>query len=533
MEIVKIKRAAISVFVKDGLEDFARFLVDAGIEIISTGGTAKFLMQKGIPVTQVSDVTGFPEIMDGRLKTLHPGILGGILANREIAAHMDSIKEHGIEQIDLVVVNLYPFEEVASRKDSTLGEVTEMIDIGGPTMLRAAAKNWDSVAVVTEVEDYGVVMDDIREHGGVRRETRQRLAQTVFARTAMYDSIISVTLAERFELLPPERPVVEDGPEFFMPAFVRKAQLRYGENPHQAGWMYVDAMPHPNTVATATQLSGKELSFINIGDMDAALSLAQEFVEPTAVIVKHMTPCGVAGAEDLCEAFRLAREADPVSAFGGIIAVNEQVDLATAKEIVAPNSFYDAIVAPGYDPDALELIQGRKGWGQNIRILELNDATNGDDTEPRFDMRRVRGGLLLQEWDRIKEDPTHWKVATKRAPTVEELRTLFFAWRVCKFVRSNSIVLAKDMQTVGIGGGQVNRVNCVKLAVEQAGEKAKGAVMASDAYFPFPDGPEIAMRAGVTAIAHPGGSKKDQDTFDLADQLGVAVVLTGIRHFKH
>lgn len=532
----QIRRALLSVSDKTGLVPFARALHEMGVQIISTGGTARTLQEAGIPVIPVEQVTGFPEMMEGRVKTLHPAIHAGILADRRKPEHLQALRDAGIEPIDLVCVNLYPFEQTVARPDVTLDEAIENIDIGGPTMVRAAAKNHESVAVVVDPADYEAIVHEMRANGGaISRETRRRLAAKAFAHTAFYDAQISAYLREQFTpetLFSPELTVA-----------LRKAQdLRYGENPHQQAAFYrIPNFTEPS-IATARQIHGKELSYNNLLDCDAALELVKEFAtdRPACVIIKHTNPCGVAVADSLPEAVERARMADPVSAFGGIMALNRVVDVETAEKITAPNTFFECIIAPAFTQDALPILTEKKKWGANLRLLEVGDLT---PPQPGLILRGLTGGVLVQTRDvqSLKQvesaesrlESLGLTVVTKRQPTDEELEQLLFAWKVVKHVKSNAIVLAKDWVIVGVGAGQMNRVQSVRLAAEAAGERAKGSVLASDAFFPFPDNIEVAAIAGVTAVIQPGGSVKDQEVIAAADRLGLAMVFTGIRHFRH
>ena len=514
------KRALISVSDKEGVAGFARALVKLGYEVISTGGTAKHLEEAGIAVTEVSRVTGFPEIMGGRLKTLHPGIHGGILARRQQEEDMAQLKEQGIDTIDLVAVNLYPFAKTIAREGVTLEEAIENIDIGGPTMVRAAAKNYSSVAVVVNPGRYGEILAELQEKRELSEETRYQLAAEAFAHTAEYDALISTFLLDR---LPGGSPFKE---QLILP-FKKKADLRYGENPQQQAAFYTDvrALPDPAAVAGARQLQGKELSFNNYNDLNAAWDMALEFENPTVVAVKHTNPCGVASAGSIYQAYLHTFAADPVSIFGGIVAANGEVDGETAEEMV--KIFLEAVIAPSFTPEALKIFARRK----DLRILQMEQAHRTEGGA--FDYKKVSGGLLVQEMDTQPLNPEDWRVVTRRNPTRRELEDLLFALKVVKHVKSNAIVLARGLQTVGIGAGQMNRVGAAKIAAEQAEAKAKGSVLASDAFFPFKDTLEMAAEAGVTAIVQPGGSVKDDESIEEADRRGMAMVFTGRRYFKH
>ncbi len=522
-----VRRALVSVFDKSGLTEFARQLAASGIEIVSTGGTAKLLRDAGITVRDVSELTGWPEMLGGRVKTLHPKVHGGILFRRGESGDLAQTAEHKIAPIDLVVVNLYPFEATAAKADLTPEELIENIDIGGPTMVRSAAKNFESVAVVTDPADYAAVAAEITAHGEVTLATRLELARKAFALTARYDGKIATELERlsessgRIELGP--RPLLPERLHF---AFARRQELRYGENPHQRAALYVPAGTAAKGLATARQLQGKELSYNNLVDLEAALDLAMEFRKPAAVIVKHNNPCGTAEQKSLAEAYVKALACDPVSAYGGVMAFNRPVDAVTAEEVA--KIFVECIVAPGYEPAALEKFAGKK----NLRLLHLPEwdaAAHESDLE----VKRVSGGLLVQEQDRHELPESELKVATRRAPTREEIEALLFGWKVCKHVKSNAIVFARAGQTVGIGAGQMSRVDSVKIAVMKAQLPLAGSVVASDAFFPFPDGVEEAGRAGATAVIQPGGSVRDADVIAAADGMGMAMVFCGVRHFRH
>jgi phosphoribosylaminoimidazolecarboxamide formyltransferase/IMP cyclohydrolase len=574
----KIASALISVSDKSGVAEFAEGLAELGIELISTGGTARALRDAGLKVLDISDWTGFPEIMDGRVKTLHPKVHGALLFRRGVAAHEAQAREHGIKPIDLLVVNLYPFEQTIAKPQTSLEEAIEQIDIGGPAMLRSAAKNWESVTVVTDPEDYAEVLDELKENGGATlRETRLRLAAKVYATTSRYDAAICGYLESAGEEGPP--------PTFTLHGILKQA-LRYGENPHQKD-AALYALPGFNEpcVAQGRQVSGKEIGFNNLLDMNTAFEIVKEFQRPAACIVKHNNPCGVAVADDLLAAYRGAYAGDPVSAFGGILGLNGTLDERIASEILEVKGFkLDAIVVPAISEGALKLLTTKKKWGADVIVLETGCGTgfqpvsHGQDgratsgagvlarggpegakpnlrleqraTEWR-DARTIPGGVLTQCRDRLDEDAefANLKTVSKREPTPEELAALKFAWIICKHVKSNAIVLARGPATgedagelaqparattiVGVGAGQMSRVDSVEIALRKAGERAKGAVLASDAFFPFPDGPEAAAKAGVTAVIQPGGSVKDSEVIAIADKYNVAMVTTGIRHFRH
>ncbi|AME06169.1 bifunctional phosphoribosylaminoimidazolecarboxamide formyltransferase/IMP cyclohydrolase [Bacillus siamensis] len=510
-----IKRALISVSDKTNLVPFVKELTELGVEVISTGGTKKLLQENGVDVIGISEVTGFPEIMDGRLKTLHPNIHGGLLAVRDNEEHMAQINEHGIAPIDLVVVNLYPFKETISKEDVTYDEAIENIDIGGPGMLRAASKNHQDVTVITDPADYSSVLNEIKEHGGVSLKRKRELAAKVFRHTAAYDALIADYLT---------REAGEKDPEQFTVTFEKKQSLRYGENPHQEAVFYQSALPVSGSIAAAKQLHGKELSYNNIKDADAAVQIVREFAEPAAVAVKHMNPCGVGTGASIEEAFNKAYEADKTSIFGGIIALNREVDQATAEAL--HGIFLEIVIAPSFSEEALNVLTAKK----NLRLLTLDVNASGKKEKQ---LTSVQGGLLIQDLDVHGFDDADISIPTKREPNEQEWEDLKLAWKVVKHVKSNAIVLAKDHMTVGVGAGQMNRVGSAKIAIEQAGEKAKGSVLGSDAFFPMPDTVEEAAKAGVTAIIQPGGSVRDEDSIKKADEYGIAMVFTGIRHFKH
>ncbi|MSQ11151.1 MAG: bifunctional phosphoribosylaminoimidazolecarboxamide formyltransferase/IMP cyclohydrolase [Dehalococcoidia bacterium] len=506
-------KALLSVYDKTGIVEFARKLHAAGMELVSTGGTFSALKRAGLPVAQVADLTRSPEMMDGRVKTLHPAIHGGILARRDLPAHMAELKQHGIATIDLVAVNLYPFEATVSKPGVTLEDALENIDIGGPAMLRAASKNFPAVTVVTNPADYNWVAERTR-NGGPSQEERRRLAAKAFQHVAAYDSLVARWLRGADAEFPAELPL----------SFRKVTGLRYGENPHQKAALYAE-MGVRGGIVGARQLGGKELSFNNLLDAEAAWRVVSDFAEPTVCVVKHNNPCGLASHDDLAEAYRRAYEGDTVSAFGGIVGFNRTVTAQTADAM--RKIFYEVIVAPEYAPEALEILQKKR----DLRILAVPLVTSVGGQAP--DLRRVSGGLLAQTPDEIAEDPSTWKPVTERKPTQQELAQLAFAWKTAKHVKSNAIVLVNDMALAGMGAGQPNRVTSVHLALRAAGEKAKGSVLASDAFFPFPDGLELAAQGGVTAVAQPGGSIRDAEVIAAANKAGIAMVFTGVRHFRH
>jgi phosphoribosylaminoimidazolecarboxamide formyltransferase/IMP cyclohydrolase len=524
----KIRRALLSVTDKSGLVEFAQALAGHGVELISTGGTARTLREAGLVVKDISDLTGFPEMLDGRVKTLHPKVHGGLLYIRGNAEHEAAVAAHGIEPIDMVVVNLYAFEKTAAQPGVAFGHLIENIDIGGPSMVRSAAKNFEDVAIVTRVSDYPALVGEMQAGGGsVSRETRWRLAKQAFAMTAAYDSAIASTLEQIAEAPAPDQPAELDViafPTILRINFGLAQSLRYGENPHQRAALYSDGSGLG--VAGARQLQGKELSFNNLVDLDACWELAKELKpgesdEPAVAIIKHTNPCGAATGPTVLEAYRKALACDPVSAFGGVIGVNQTVDGVAAEEIA--KLFVEAIAAPGFTAEARERFAAKK----NLRLVEIHSAP----LKPV--LKQVSGGLLVQDADTGTVTESELKVVTWRPPTAAELRSLIFAWRVCKHVKSNAIVYARNGQTVGIGAGQMSRVDAARFGAMKAVLPLQGTVAASDAFFPFPDGLEAVAQAGATAVIQPGGSVKDQDVIAAADKLGIAMVFTGIRHFRH
>ncbi len=530
MTLRTIRRALLSVSDKTGVLELAYGLAGLNVELISTGGTRKALADAGLSVRDVSEVTGFPEMLDGRVKTLHPRIHGGILAVRDNPEHIKTMQEHGIPSIDLVVCNLYPFEATVARPEVAHDEIIENIDIGGPSMVRSAAKNYHDVAIVTSPDQYAAILEEMRQNkGALSLATRERLAAAAFARTATYDRAISAYFAGRIESEP--FPAVLDL------SLKRRQSLRYGENPHQRAAFYVEPDAPPASIARAEVLHGKELSYNNLLDLDSALNLIREFSEPAAVVIKHNNPCGAAIAGSLVEAFRKAYEGDPLSAFGGILGFNREVDETTAMQISEPNRFVECIIAPGFSDAAFHTLTTRPTWKKSVRLLKtgpLDAGLTGRLTPPaRRDYRRVDGGLLAQDRDFGSDDFGQLKVVTKRSPSQEEMRDLRFAWLVCKHVKSNAIVLGKDGMVVGVGAGQMSRVDSVQIAVRKSGERSKGAVLASDAFFPFRDNVDEAARARVTAIIQPGGSVRDADSIQACDEHDLAMVFTGIRHFRH
>lgn len=510
------KRALISVSDKTGIIPFAKRLVEQGIEIISTGGTKVVFDEAGIPTLSIDEVTKFPEMMDGRVKTLHPKIHGGLLGRRDIPSHMIAMNDHEIAAIDFVCVNLYPFKETISKPDVTEAEAIENIDIGGPSMLRSGAKNHQFVTVVVDPNDYEVVLAEIEANGETTFTTRQRLAAKVFRHTAAYDALIANYMTEL---------VGEETPESLTESYELKQTLRYGENNHQKALFYQDSLATDFSIASAKQLHGKELSYNNIRDADAAIRISREYDQPTAVVVKHMNPCGIGIGETIFEAYQYAYEADPVSIFGGIVVLNREVDQPTAEAM--HQLFLEIIIAPSFTEEAFEILASKK----NLRLMTLDFSNKNQATKD--EAVTVLGGLLVQEQDLSNDQSDDWKIVTKRQPTEAEMDALDFAFKAVKHVKSNAIVVANNHQTIGIGAGQMNRVGSVKIALEQAGDRVEGAVLASDAFFPMGDSVEVAAKHGIKAIVQPGGSIKDQESIDMADKYGIAMVFTNVRHFKH
>lgn len=521
-----IQRALISVSDKTGLVEFAKELAGMGVEILSTGGTFVTLRAAGVLAVEVSHHTGFPEMLDGRVKTLHPKIHGGILARRDMPEHMVALEKHEIQSIDLVVVNLYPFEKTIAKEGVALEEAIENIDIGGPSLIRGAAKNHEFVTVVVEPADYALVLAEMKKHGGaVSKEAKFRLAAKAYARTARYDAAIASYLGARAE--------TADFPSMLLLAGEKLADLRYGENPHQKAAFYRTGECAEASIATAKVRNGKTLSFNNIVDLEAALALAKEFEEPAAAIIKHTNPCGCAVRESLATALMAAWDGDPLSAFGSVIACNREVDKTCAEFLAVPERFVEAIVAPSFSPEAFEILTTRPKWGKSVRLLEAGPIGPAKLDAAAVDLRRIYGGFVAQTRDLAAETSAQCKTVTKKAPSEEQMRDLLFAAKVCKHAKSNGIVLAKNLQLLGNGAGQMSRVDSVKISVEKAGAKCKGAVLASDAFFPFPDGLEAAAKAGIVAALQPGGSVRDADVIAAADRAGIAMVFTGVRHFFH
>jgi phosphoribosylaminoimidazolecarboxamide formyltransferase/IMP cyclohydrolase len=529
--IIPIRRALISVFNKQGLIDLARALAATGAELLASGGTRSALAASGLDVIEVADYTGQPEVFGGRVKTLHPKIHGGILARRDDPEDLATLESQGFLPIDLVVVNLYPFEATISRPDVSQAEAIENIDIGGPALIRAAAKNHAHVAVATNPSQYPALISAIREKGGTNLTDRHGLAVEAFRTTSLYDSAIAAYLGRVMSTQAPE-PIAF--PDRLQLRFELRQPLRYGENPHQQAAFYVEPAERGTNLATAKLRHGKELSYNNLLDLDSALRLVRQFSDPAACILKHNNPCGAAIADDLATAFENAYDGDSLSAFGGIVGLNRPVDLLSAQRMSQPGRFLEAILAPGFDEDALEWLRTKPSWRNSVRILDLGGSLGPTGDAPTgLDYRRIEGGLLVQSWDQLEPDPAAGTIATRRSPTDLERRDLAFAWKVCASVKSNAIVLAKDRRIVGVGAGQMSRIDSVRIATEKAGPRAAGSVLASDAFFPFRDGPDVAAAAGVTAIIQPGGSRRDDETITACDEHGMAMILTGRRHFRH
>jgi phosphoribosylaminoimidazolecarboxamide formyltransferase / IMP cyclohydrolase len=522
MESPKIKRALISVSDKLGLADFARGLAALGVEIFSTGGTRKHLESEGIPVRDIAEYTGFPEMMDGRLKTLHPKVHGGILCRHDNLEDMKSLAEHGILTFELVVVNLYPFETTVARKGVTADEAIEQIDIGGPTMVRAASKNHAFTTIATDTAQYSEILDQIAADGRTTFELRRRLAGEAFAHTANYDRAIANFFAGQTA-------------DSVFPGVIRmnltlKEMLRYGENPHQQAAVYVKPDSADANVVSAMKLHGKELSYNNLLDLDSALAIARSFSQPAAVVIKHNNPCGAATADNLALALKRAMDGDPLSAFGSVLGLNRVMDAAAAEVLAAPGLFVEAIVAPDYDSEAFEILTTKPKWKANVRLLKVGQLS---PSQQHWTYRCLEGGMLMQEADVLPDPEELWQVVTEKKPTAAQMADLRFAWDIVRHVKSNAIVLAKDCMLLGTGAGQMSRVDSTKIAIEKAGDRSQGSVLASDAFFPFPDSIEAAAAAGVMAIIQPGGSKKDNEAIDTCNSKNISMIFTGRRHFKH
>jgi phosphoribosylaminoimidazolecarboxamide formyltransferase / IMP cyclohydrolase len=527
MNLRQIRRALLSVSDKTGLVDLASSLSKHGVEMISTGGTHRALVEAGLPAREVADVTGWPEMLGGRVKTVHPILLGGILALRDDPEHAAALEKHAIPPIDLVVCNLYPFEATVARPGCSPEQAIENIDIGGPTLVRAAAKNYQDVAVLSDPAQYAPFLHELDEHeGSIGLARRERLAAEAFARVAAYDQAVNNWFAGRVQAESIFPPILEL-------RRVRRLTLRYGENPHQQAAFYLDPSARRACVARADVLHGKELSYNNLLDLDSALALVREFERPAAVVIKHNNPCGAAEADCLADAFAAAYAGDPLSSFGGVLAFNRPIDAATATIITEPERFIECMVAPSYDHEAFTILTTRPRWKKSVRLLRTGPLD--DEGAPALTLREIEGGLLVQTRDRQRafEDFANARTVTRRAVTPQELADLHFAWPVVKHVKSNAIVLAHNGQVVGVGAGQMSRVDAVHLAVRKAGERARGAVLASDAFFPFRDNIDAAAQAGVTAIVQPGGSLRDTESIVACDEHGLAMILTGTRHFRH
>jgi len=521
--------ALISVSDKTGILEFAQALHALGIKLLSTGGTAKLLADAGLPVTEVAELTGFPEMLDGRVKTLHPKVHGGLLARRDLPAHMAALKEHGIDTIDLLVVNLYPFEATVAKPGCTLEDAIENIDIGGPAMVRSAAKNWKDVGVLTDAAQYPQALAELQAGGKLSDKTKFAFSVAAFNRISQYDGAISDYLSR----------IQEDGAHALFPAqsngrFVKLQDLRYGENPHQQAAFYRDLYPAPGSLVTATQLQGKELSYNNIADADAAWECVKSFDSAACVIVKHANPCGVATGKDPLEAYSKAFKTDPTSAFGGIIAFNRPLDRAAAEAV--SKQFVEVLMAPGYAPEALEVFKSKV----NVRILQIalppGGKTDWDNGRNAVDVKRIGSGLLMQTADNRELSIDELKIVSKKQPTPQQLQDLLFAWKVAKFVKSNAIVFCADGMTMGVGAGQMSRLDSARIAsikAQHAGLSLSGTAVASDAFFPFRDGLDVVVDAGATSVIQPGGSMRDQEVIDAADERGVVMVLSGVRHFRH
>ena len=522
MQSPPVKRALISVSDKFGLAAFARGLAAAGVEIFSTGGTRKHLQDEGIEVRDVSEYTGFPEMMHGRLKTLHPKVFGGILCRHDVTEDMQSLADHGIVTFELVVVNLYPFEATVARPDVTMAEAIEKIDIGGPSLVRAAAKNHAFTTIATDSGQYSEILEEITAGGCTSLELRTKLAGEAFAHTAAYDQAIAAYFAGQT--------AEGEFPGTVTPSFRRKAVLRYGENPHQQAALYASAGPAAANLVSAIQLHGKELSYNNYLDLDSALEIARSFSDPAVSVIKHNNPCGAASAATLEEALRKGMAGDPLSAFGSVIGMNRVVDAATAEVLTEPGLFIEAIVAPDFEPGAIEALTTKPKWKANVRLMKVGDLAGGGQ---RWIHRCIDGGLLMQEADNQRDPEDDWKVVTETQPSEAQMADLRFAWEIVRHVKSNAIVLCKDRMLLGAGAGQMSRVDSTEIAIKKAGDRVTGSVLGSDAFFPFPDSIEAAAAAGITALIQPGGSKGDEAVIAACNKHGLAMIFTGRRHFKH
>lgn len=522
MQSPVVKRALISVSDKLGLADFARGLVAAGVEIFSTGGTRRHLEESGVPVRDVTAYTGFPEIMDGRVKTLHPKVFGGILCRHDNPEDKHSLAEHGIQTFELIVVNLYPFEATAARPNVAAQDVIEQIDIGGPSLVRAAAKNHAFATIATSPEQYSEILDQITRDQKTNFDLRCRLAAQAFAHTAAYDTAIAAWFARET--------AGAVFPQSLRLSFQRKSELRYGENPHQQAALYADPGSSTASVANARQLHGKELSYNNLLDLDSALAIVRELAEPSVSVIKHNNPCGAATDPDIATALRRGLDGDPLSAFGGVLGFNRPVDAASAEILAEPGRFVEAIVAPDFEPGAIEILTTRPKWKANVRLLAVGRL---DEGAAGWDLRRIRGGLLVQDADTGADPEGEWTVVTTARPNATQMADLRFGWSLVRHVKSNAIVLAMQQSLVGVGAGQMSRVDSVEIAIKKAGERAVGAVLASDAFFPFADSIDRAAAAGIAAVIQPGGSRNDEEVIAACNRHGIAMTLTGRRHFKH
>ena len=519
-----IKRALVSVSDKTGLADFCRGLVEADVEIFSTGGTRRHLEESGIAVRDVADYTGFPEMMDGRVKTLHPKVHGGLLCRHDNPQDMDALADHGIVSFELVVVNLYPFEQTIAREGVTVPEAIEQIDIGGPSMVRSSAKNHAFVTIVTDPNHYDLVLEEIQTDGGTSPVTRRRLAGEAFARTSEYDTAIAGYFTRIRES------AVEATPPRVILPLSRRASLRYGENPHQNAALYAMPGAGPHSLVNAEQLHGKELSYNNLLDLDAALKIARALPQPGVAVLKHNNPCGAATGGTLAEAAEKAWAGDPVSAFGSVLGVNVPVDGPMAEFLAEPGRFVEAIVAPEFTDEAVEVLTTKPKWKANVRLLRVGELAPG---KAAAEFRQIDGGMLCQAADDLTDDPSAWKVATETQPSDSLAADLAFAWAACRFVKSNAIVLARDGALVGVGAGQMSRVDSVEISIRKAGDRARGAVLASDAFFPFDDSIHQAAEVGIAAVIQPGGSRRDDQVIAACNQHGLPMIFTGVRHFRH
>ncbi|MDJ0523344.1 MAG: bifunctional phosphoribosylaminoimidazolecarboxamide formyltransferase/IMP cyclohydrolase [Planctomycetota bacterium] len=517
-----IERALISVSDKAGLADLGKGLAEAGVEMYSTGGTRKALEDAGVPVKDVSEYTGFPEMMDGRLKTLHPKVFGGILCRHDNESDMSAIAEHGILSFELVVVNLYPFQETVAKPDVTKAEAIEKIDIGGPSLVRAAAKNQAFTTIATDPRQYDAILEQVRTNKATTPELRTQLASEAFAHTAGYDQAIAAYHAGQ--------DVEDSWPATLRPNLERRAVMRYGENPHMKAAIYADVDAQGTTVLSAEQLNGKQLSYNNYLDLDSAFEIARYFDEPACSVIKHTNPCGAAIGATLVEAVKLAMAGDPLSAFGSVLGMNQVVDVPTAELLAEPGLFIEAIIAPDFEPEALEILTTRPKWKKNVRLMKAGEI---DAQQPRWAFRSVHGGMLVQEADVLPDDESTWKVVTQAQPTDQQMIDLRFAWKMGRVVKSNAIVLCKDGMLLGAGAGQMSRVDSTEIAIKKAGDRGAGSALGSDAFFPFPDAIEAAAAAGVTCIIQPGGSKGDEAVIAACNEHGIAMVFTGCRHFRH